>query len=157
MRTPILLLSLLSLGAQAQTSETIQARVLSIQPQYSRVETPRQVCEVEPQREVREGERGYGGSVLGGLAGAAIGSRFGNGQGRAATTIAGAIGGAIIGDRVQNSEVREEPRRRCHTEYDSREVLNNYRVTYALNGQTFTTTTRRDPGNLIALRITPQE
>ena len=161
---PLILLGSLAASAEAApppppVSEIIQAKVLRAQPQYSRVETPRQVCEDEYRSATAEGDRGIGGSIIGGIAGAALGSRFGNGKGRDAATVAGAIGGAIVGDRVQNSDRDREaaPRRSCHTEYDAREVVTGYRITYLLNGKEYSTTTRRDPGERLDLRVTPLE
>lgn len=55
-------------------------------------------------------ERGHGGTIIGAIAGAALGSRIGGGSGRTIATASGAvIGGAIGSDYNQ-------PRHRTHTQ-----------------------------------------
>jgi outer membrane lipoprotein SlyB len=43
------------------------------------------------------------GTILGGVAGAAVGNQFGNGSGKAVMTGAGALGGAMIGSNIANT------------------------------------------------------
>jgi outer membrane lipoprotein SlyB len=46
------------------------------------------------------------GAVIGGVAGAAVGSQIGGGRGNTAATVLGALGGAVVGNQVQqNSRV----------------------------------------------------
>lgn len=46
------------------------------------------------------GNSGTVGSIIGGVAGAALGNQVGGGSGRAAATILGAVGGAVVGNRI---------------------------------------------------------
>lgn len=48
---------------------------------------------------------GAAGTIIGGVAGAALGNQVGGGSGRAAATVLGAIGGAVVGNRIaKNSD-----------------------------------------------------
>jgi outer membrane lipoprotein SlyB len=43
------------------------------------------------------------GAVIGGVAGAAVGSQIGGGRGNTAATVLGALGGAVVGNQVQQN------------------------------------------------------
>ncbi len=111
-------------GAFAQAySDT--AQVVSAQPIYERVSTPRQECVNEtvtvdrrtPSAGYQEasynsaaptGDRTVGaGTVLGAIIGGVVGHQFGNsGRGRDHGTVAGVIGGGIVGNLIENSQPR---------------------------------------------------
>ena len=82
-----------------------RARVISVAPQFERVNQPRQECRTEYVREsyYEAPQRSLGGAVIGGVAGGLLGSTIGRGNGRVAAAAVGAGVGAIVGDRVDNN------------------------------------------------------
>lgn len=114
-------------GAMGQTfSDT--AQVVSAQPIYERVSTPRQECfnesvtvdrrtpspgyqdarYAQPAQPAPSGERTVGaGTILGAVIGGVVGHQFGNsGRGRDHGTVAGAVVGGIVGNSIENSQPR---------------------------------------------------
>ena len=77
-------------------------------------------------------------------------------RGRDAMTILGSVIGASAAAEGAETRVRSETRveRFCETryEYEQRDRVEGYRVTYVLDGQTYTTRTSEDPGNRIRVR-----
>ena len=138
------------------------ARVRNVQPQYETVTIPRQECTSQWINETHrvESRRGYGGAVIGGVAGAVLGNQVGKGHGREAATALGAVVGAIAGDRLDNRDRRDhyyEPSarevKRCRTVYDTQSRITGYRVNYEYRGQHYSTVTRENPGNSLTVRV----
>jgi uncharacterized protein YcfJ len=130
--------------AQAQDS----AQVLRTEPVMDRVAVQSQVCDqAAPARQ----QKGVGGAVLGGLAGAVVGSRFGKGHGRDALTVAGAVGGAIAGDQIQNGSGAPQPACRPVTTYQDQ--ITGYRVTFRYAGRDYTQVLPRDPGPTVPVAV----
>lgn len=123
-------------------------QVLRAEPQVERVAVQNQVCD---QAAPAPQERGVGGAIVGGLAGAVVGSRFGKGHGRDALTVAGAVGGAIAGDRIQNGSGATQPACRQVTTYQDR--VNGYRVTFRYAGRDYTQVLARDPGPTVPVSV----
>ena len=160
----ILLLPLLASAALSAHADTYidTARVRSVQPQYETVSVPRQECSSQWINETHrvEGQRSYGGAVIGGVAGAVLGNQVGKGHGREAATALGAVVGAIAGDRLDNRDRRDryyEPSarevKRCRTVYDTQSRITGYRVNYEYRGQHYSTVTRENPGNSLTVRV----
>jgi uncharacterized protein YcfJ len=134
-------------------------RVVRVQPRIEQVRTPRQECRTEYVQVPVQQQRGSGGTVVGGIAGALLGSQVGGGNGKVAAAAAGAIAGAMVGDHVENdnrgygNQVQEQAVRQCRT-VDSIENRNaGYDVTYEYRGHTYNTLTNREPGDRIRLRV----
>lgn len=136
-------------GPTVVQSTTDYARVVRVMP-IRGPETARQVC--QPVGVERRSEHSPGGAILGGLAGAAVGSRFGGGHGRDALTVMGAIGGAMVGDRVARG-TQLETREVCDTVYERGEPV-GYDVTYDYRGERHTVTLDYDPGDRVRIRQT---
>jgi len=136
-------------GPTVVQSTTDYARVVRVMP-IRGPETARQVC--QPVSVERRSEHSPGGAILGGLAGAAVGSRFGGGHGRDALTVMGAIGGAMVGDRVGRG-TQAETREVCDTVYERGEPV-GYDVTYDYRGERHTVTLDYDPGERVRIRKT---
>lgn len=136
------------------------ARVLSVTPQVERVNNPRQECHTEYSQGsyYSSGDRNIGGSIIGGIAGGLLGSQIGKGKGRIAGAAVGAATGAIVGDRIDNSDRRDDgynsrPVERC-AQIDNWQTVNRgYLVTYRFNGRDYTTTMPNEPGNTIGVRV----
>lgn len=140
---------MLPLVALAQSNviqdNTEFAKVLN----YSPIPGPqiaRQVC--TPVTVSQGSEHNPGAAVVGGLIGALVGSRFGGGHGKDATTVAGAIGGAMLGDQVGSGPLTQQ---QCNTVYEPGPP-SGYQVTYDYKGRLLTTTTHNPPGEYLKLR-----
>lgn len=147
------------------------AQVVDVDPivRYVRVKTPHRVCwdEVRYDRPRRANRRSATGSTIaGGLIGGVIGRQFGGGDGRDAMTVVGTLIGSAIGhERAEKRNWRRNDNyyhesvgrsvERCRTdyEYEERERIDGYRVTYLYNGRTYKTRTRNHPGDEIRVRV----
>ena len=158
----ILLLPLLASAALSAHADTYidTARVRSVQPQYETVSVPRQECSSQWINETHrvEGQRSYGGAVIGGVAGAVLGNQVGKGHGREAATALGAVGGAFTGDRMSNrggERYEQVPRQvqTCQTVNDMQQRLTGYQVAYEYRGQEFVALLPQDPGPRLQVRV----
>ena len=155
-----LLVSALCFGAlpltQAADFEDF-GRVVRVTPQVEQVNNPRQECRNQTVEVQQPQERSAGGSIIGGIAGALLGSQVGGGNGRIAAAASGAIAGAVVGDRVDNqnngSVTSQQQVRQCRTvdHYESRN--NGYQVTYDYKGRNYTSIMSYDPGDKVRLRV----
>ena len=135
-----------------------QAKVLSVTPQFERINTPMQQCHTEYVRETySNGDRSVGGSIIGGVAGALLGSTIGRGNGRVAAAAVGAGVGAIAGDRIDNqnnnTQATERPVDRCTLVDNWQTVSRGYLVNYSYNGRSFNTTTYERPKDTIRISV----
>ena len=139
-----------------------RARVISVAPQFERVNQPRQECRTQYVREsyYEAPQRSLGGAVIGGVAGGLLGSTIGRGNGRVAAAAVGAGVGAIVGDRVDNNRqgygrerVATRPVESCVTVDNWHQVPAGYLVNYEYNGRQYSTVTERDPGRYIPVQV----
>ena len=156
--------------ARNDRGRTDYARVIDVDPivRYVRVKTPHRVCWDEvrydrPQRAHRGSTTGS--TIVGGIIGGVIGRQFGGGNGRNAMTVVGTLVGSAIGHEKaerrnwnRNRDHYESVGRnveRCRTdyEYEERERIDGYRVTYLYNGRTYKTRTNRHPGEEIRVKV----
>lgn len=149
--TLALLAALFSSAAVADDFEDY-ARVERVTPQFQRVDVPGQVCETG-YVEADAAPRNYGGSILGGIAGAIVGNQVGGGDGRVAATAIGAITGAIVGDQMQNGDGRPRQVRRCRTVDHWENRLTGYVVNYVYDGRSYETIMSNDPGREMRVRV----
>jgi hypothetical protein len=97
-----------------------------------------------------------GGAAVGGSIGGVVGNQFGHGSGRAAATLLGALGGAAVGNSVEagnSTQVQNVPQCTTQTSYENRTV--GYNVTYEYGGKQYHVQMPNDPGQTIALQVTP--
>lgn len=155
----VLVMAAIAMPAAADDSYYDTARVLSVVPQTERINTPRQECHTEYERNsyFNSGDRDIGGAIIGGIAGGLLGSQIGKGKGRIAGAAVGAATGALVGDRIDNSGQQgystSRPVERCTVIDNWQTVTRNYLVTYRYNGRTYSTTMPNDPGDTINLRV----
>jgi uncharacterized protein YcfJ len=150
-RTIVLTASLLAAGLCAAQEEGL---VISSTPVVQQVPVPRQVCSSE-QVAVQQPRSGAG-AAIGAIAGGIVGNAAGHGSG--AATVLGAMGGAIIGDRIEDAppvELRDVQRCGVQTVYENRTV--GYDVEYEYGGKRYRTQLPYDPGQTIALRVSPAD
>jgi uncharacterized protein YcfJ len=135
------------------------ARVMDVDPQYERVNVPRQEChtEYEPQSYYRSEHRSLVGPIIGGVAGGLLGAQVGKGSGQVAAAATGAAVGAIVGDRLGNRDgsrvVHAQEVRRCRVVDEWETRISGYRVTYEYGGRSYTTVLPYDPGRRLAVRV----
>ena len=147
--------------ANAQSEQQIvTSKVLNRTPIMESIQVgfPKRVCYQE--QVVTQNTKSYTPSILGGVVGAAVGNRFGHGDGRKLATVAGGVVGASVGRDVQNKNAQNHTAliERCHdeTEYRYEERITGWRVTYEYNGQAYVTRTDSDPGETLKLRVNVQ-
>ncbi len=159
-----LIAATVSLPALANGDYEDSARVISVTPQFQRVNTPSQECRTEYVREsvYEPRERSLGGAIIGGIAGGLLGHTVGRGNGKVAAAAVGAGVGAIVGDRVDNNrgydrgdreQVVTRPVDRCVTVDNWSQVPAGYLVNYEYNGRQYSTVTERDPGRYIPVHV----
>ena len=137
------------------------ATIKRVEPQYSTVNKPIEVCRDEVVQETvqpqAQPEKNYGGAILGGLAGGILGNQVGKGSGRAVATTAGVIAGALIGDNISNNtaaangNIQYHPQtvsrevRNCHMENKSSQELTGYKVEYMYAGKSYSFVSDQKP------------
>ena len=93
---------------------------------------------------------------MGAIAGGAIGSQMGGGNGKALATMAGIFGGAILGDNIEGPGTPEVKNvQSCSQQmfYENRTMA--YNVVYEFAGKQYTVQMPQDPGPTVRLQITP--
>jgi uncharacterized protein YcfJ len=136
----------------------MQAKVISVTPQYEKINSPREDCHTEFVTEVYQNEQpSAAGSIIGGITGGLLGSTIGKGSGRVAAAAIGAGIGAVVGDRVDNqnnpTKTVQRPIEQCTLVDSWHTIQHGYLVSYLYNGQTFNTITDKHPGESIRIRI----
>jgi uncharacterized protein YcfJ len=146
--------------AQAQAGDFEDfGRVVRVQPRIEQVRTPRQECRTDYVQAPVQQQRSQAGTVIGGIAGALLGSQVGHGNGKVAAAAAGAIASGTVGDNIDNNgrdyspQVQEQAVQRCRTVDSVQERTNGYDVTYDYRGHTYSTVMNQDPGNRVRLRV----
>jgi uncharacterized protein YcfJ len=146
-----------TLGALAAWGSIASAqefgRVLSSTPVVQQVPVSRQICNDQPMS-VQQPRSGAG-AALGGIVGGVAGNQIGHGSGRAAATLLGALGGAMVGNNIEgsNNYVQNVPQCSTQTSYENRTVA--YNVAYEYGGKQYNVQMPNDPGQTIALQVTP--
>lgn len=131
-------------------------RVVDARPIYRQVaiEVPRESCRVQTVARERRSGDSFGGTVVGGLVGAAIGHELGNGRG-SATAVGGLIGASIGNDAGSNRTVRYRDEEVCRTQYrtEYEQRIIGYDVSYSYNGRIYQTRTDRHPGDHVQVAV----
>lgn len=134
-------------------------RVVRVQPRVEQIRTPHRECRTDYVEAQVPQQRSEGGSVIGGIAGALLGSTIGHGNGKVAAAAAGGIAGAMVGNNIDNQnnvagpQVQEQAVQRCRNVDSIEQRTTGYDVTYDYRGHTYTTFTNTDPGNRIRLHV----
>lgn len=134
-------------------AEIVTAPVVDAKAVYGSriVNIPMEVCE---QVQVEREGRNTAGTVLGAIAGAAIGNQFGKGGGKDVATVVGGVLGAQIGGQGGKAETVTEQRcRTVNRSYRERDVIEGYDITYQFMNRNYTIRTRNHPGPTIRLNV----
>lgn len=154
---------LLALPALAQAEDLTQnfadlAAVKSSTPIYQQFNRPRQECWTEEITSTAPAPHDYGGTILGGVAGAIIGSQVGKGSGRDAAIAIGAATGAVIGDQAGNKDApdtvsKTRTERHCRNIDNWVQEISGYNVVYKFNGREYRAVLPYDPGPALQLSV----
>lgn len=139
---------------------------------YARVEDAKPVYRIvqvsTPQRECWDEQRvhhsrAYDGAatptIVGGLLGGVVGSRFGGGKGKDVATVAGVLLGASLANDMRRNRqhgdayVTSEQVCKNVNLYSEREELDGYQIRYRYQGKTYVTRMDHNPGNKIRVHI----
>jgi len=152
MKKPIAL-CLFGLAAAGAAQAQEVGRVISSTPVIQQVAVPRQYCSQQPVA-VEQPNSGAG-SLMGAIAGGAMGNAIGDGGGRAIATMIGLVGGAMVGNRIEGSGTQIQNYQQCSTQttYENRAVA--YNVVYEYAGRQYQAQLPQDPGPTVRLQITP--
>lgn len=145
---PLILLAITPL-ANAGSFEDY-AEVLNVLPLRETYQVPVDRCWTET---ITRRDNSVGGTVLGGITGGVLGHQIGKGNGRDAATIVGALAGAVVGNNLSEPRHRLETVQRCATEYEQRERIRTYRVTYQYQGHVFTEEMESAPGRRLPVYV----
>jgi uncharacterized protein YcfJ len=135
-------------------SPALVGQVISRTALFQPVAVPGQVCANTPIT-VQPPHSGAG-ALMGAIAGGAVGSQIGGGQGQALATMAGVIGGAILGDNIEKpapAQTINQTTCTLQSAYENRLV--GYQVVYEYAGKQYTVQLPQDPGPTIALQVSP--
>jgi len=124
-------------------AKDVVATIVNVTPVYSDRIQQTQVCDVAQGGQYQQVSAVNSGSVIGGIAGALLGSRVGDGNGRLAATALGAVTGAITGDRLAQRD--SQPHQVCRWVQRVEQQVSSYRVTYAYDGEQFVSMLPYDP------------
>lgn len=136
----------------------VRARVVSSNPVYESVNSPRKECWNESSGYESRGYRSSNnttGTIIGAVAGGLLGSTVGKGNGRVAAAAVGAATGAVVGGRWNGGRHDNHPQEveRCRTTDNYRQVVNGYDVRYRFQGREFNTRLPYDPGEWVTLKV----
>lgn len=131
------------------------ARVVDVKPLIRTVQVQVPVRECYDREVLQRRQPNIGRTIVGGIVGGVIGSQFGSGSGREAATVVGSVIGAAAANDAKRRGPTVRTERFCDVryEYETRERVDGFRVTYRYNGETFVTRTATDPGNRIRVRV----
>jgi len=131
----------------------ILARVISSTPVVQQVSVPRQVCSTQPM--VLQSPGSGAGTVMGALAGGAMGNAIGDGGGRALATVIGLVGGAMLGNNIEGNRQQVQNVQQCGTQVTYENRTSHYNVVYEYADRQHTVQMANDPGPYVRLQATP--
>lgn len=139
----------------AASAKDVIATITSVSPIYSDRVQHQQVCDLVYDQPQQVGAVNPG-SVIGGIAGALLGSQAGGGNGKLALTALGAVTGAMTGDRVMQQE-RSQPLQLCRVVQRVEQQISSYRVTYQYQQETYQSVLPYDPSRGGAVTNVPAQ
>lgn len=124
-------------------AKEVIATIVSVSPVYSDRVQQVQICDVAQGSQQQQLAPVNAGTVIGGIAGALLGSRVGDGNGRLAATALGAVTGAMSGDRL--AQRNNQPLQACRWVQRVEQQVSGYRITYAYQGDQYEAFLPYDP------------
>lgn len=143
MKKAIAIIALALVAAVNVNAKEVTATIVSVSPVYADRAQQVQVCDVTQGIQPQQLAPVNAGTVIGGIAGALLGSRVGDGNGRLAATALGAVTGAMTGDRL--AQRNSQPQQACRWVQRVEQQVSSYRVTYAYQGDQYEAFLPYDP------------
>lgn len=140
----IAFIAILASVAFSVQAKEVMANIVNVSPIYSDRVSQQQVCDSVQYDQPQQASAVNPGTVIGGIAGALLGSRVGGGNGRVAMAALGAVTGAMAGDRIEQ-RVDNRAQQVCRWVQRSEPQVSGYRVTYEYQGDTFQGVLPYDP------------
>lgn len=140
------------LVSAASFAQDVQyANIVSVTPVKENIQVVKQQC--GGSSGYNQQEPGYVGRIVGTIGGAAVGSRFGKGNGKVATTAVGAGVGYAAGSAYDNNG-NVQPNCRNITTYEP--TFGGFLIVYELDGRQYTTRSKTFPeGRTIPVQMQP--
>lgn len=138
----------------ANAAEVI-ATITNVSPVYSERVQNQQVCDMVYNDQAQQVGAVNPGSVIGGIAGALLGSQVGGGNGKVAMAALGAVTGAISGDRIAQQQRTNQPQQVCRVVQRMEPQISGYRVTYQYQQETYQSILSYDPSRGGAVTTVP--
>lgn len=135
-------------------AKEVMATITNVTPIYSENTQSQQVCDMVYDQPQQVGAVNSG-SVIGGIAGALLGSQAGAGNGKLALTALGAVTGAMTGDRFAQQQRSNQPQQVCRWVQRSEQQISSYRVTYQYLQETYQSMLPYDPSRGGAVTTVP--
>lgn len=136
-------------------AKEVMATITNVSPVYSERLVNQQVCDmIYPDQPQQVGPVNSG-SVIGGIAGALLGSQGGGGNGKLALTALGAVTGAMAGDRIVQHQRSTQPQQVCRLVQRVDQQISSYRVTYQYQQETYQSILPYDPSRGGAVTTVP--
>lgn len=143
MKKAIAIIALALVAAVNVSAKEVTATIVSVTPVYADRVQQVQICDVAQSVQPQQVSPMNAGTVIGGIAGALLGSRVGDGNGRLAATALGAVTGAMSGDRL--TQRYSQPQQACRWVQRVEQQVSSYRVTYAYQGDQYEAFLPYDP------------
>ena len=138
--------------------EPDHAQVIKSVALTKEVKIPHEECHdktVTHQKPVQDKNR-IAGKAVGAVLGGVLGHQIGGGNGKKVATVAGAVAGGYAGDRVQDNMQKGDTyttvEHLCNTQYETREDITGYNVTYRLKDKEDTIKMSYDPVSEIPVK-----
>lgn len=141
-------------ASMTASAKEVMATITNVSPVYSERVQNQQVCEQVYNDQPQQVGAVNSGSVIGGIAGALLGSQAGGGNGKLALTALGAVTGAMTGDRLVQQR-SSQPQQVCRWVQRSTQEVSSYRVTYQYQQETYQSILPYDPSRGGAVTTVP--
>lgn len=155
------LLSLVFLAAVtasfSASAKDVLANITNVAPVYSQHVVSQQICDVVYSDQSQQVGAVNPGTVIGGIAGALLGSQAGGGNGRMAFTALGAVTGAMSGDRIVQQQRSNQPQQVCRWVQRPEQQISGYRVTYEYQQEAYQSVLPYDPSKGGTVRTVPAQ
>lgn len=141
-------------ASMSANAKEVMATITNVSPVYSERVQNHQVCEQVYNDQPQQVGAVNSGTVIGGIAGALLGSQAGGGNGKLALTALGAVTGAMTGDRLVQQR-SSQPQQVCRWVQRSTQEVSSYRVTYQYQQETYQSILPYDPSRGGAVTTVP--
>lgn len=152
----VLIFAVAAAASMSANAKDVMATITNVSPIYSDRVQHQQVCDLVHNDQPQQVGAVNSGSVIGGIAGALLGSQAGGGNGKLALTALGAVTGAMTGDRLAQQQ-RSQPQQLCRVVQRVEQHISSYRVSYQYQQETYLSILPYDPSRGGAVTTVPAQ